>query len=342
MENISMGTTYIKDQLSRCEDVQELKEEIIPMILDQKNLWQKKINEIVSKSTLTKKSFAERCHVSRETLYKWLKQGAIPRDRETFIVVGLSAGYALPEMNKLLTRYGRYSELYSKTLDDCVAIYVINNVPAEIRTEKYYEILEKINALVLNKEDNIPDVRTEDVNEKLYEVRSIDSLERFIVENSNIFSQAYSKLFAAINMFISANYSENVERLSLGQGWSSSLKHTVYEIKRGTWRPNRNKIISLGIHLSMTHEEVDELLHLAHMEPLYSKNLFEGIIMFALDSAEVEGKLRPANYNEKDSENSENYFDPDDLIRYTLDIFHAFDDPEIKDFLNELEGINDE
>lgn len=339
MENNSIETVVVTDQISRCEDVDELQEEIIPMIQNQKKLWQKKINEILSQSPLTKKDFAAKCHVSRAQLNNWTK-GEIPRHRETFIAVGLSAGYAQPEVNQLLTRYGRYPALYSKTLGDCVAIYVINNVPAEIRTEKYYEILEKINALVLNKDDESSDVSTETVNEKLYEVRSVDSLEKFIIENSNIFSQAYSKFFAAVNMFIAANYTENIERLSLGQGWSSSLKHAVYEIKRGTWCPDRNKIISLGIHLSMTHEEVDELLGLAHMEPLYSKNLFEAIIMFALDSAEMEGRLRPENYS--GSGDSENYFDPDDLLRYTIDIFHTFDDPEVQNFLHELEGINDE
>ena len=342
MDSFSNGTIFVKDQISRCEDIDELKEVVLPMIQDQKNLWQKKINEIVSESPLTKTAFAEKCHVSRVTLDKWLK-GSIPRDREKFISVALAAGYDLPETNKLLTRYGRYSELYSKTLGDCVAIYVIKNEPPESRSEKYDEILERINAEVLNSEESdSADVSTDMVNEKLYEVRNVDALQRFIVENSNVFSKAYSKLFAAVNMFIAANYTENVEKLSLGQGWSSSLKHTVYEIKNGTWHPNRNKIISLGIHLSMTHEEVDELLGLAHMEPLYSKNTFEGLIMFALDSAEMEGRLRPDKSSGMSHNGAEEYFDPDDLLRYTLDIFREFDDPEVKDFLKELEGINDE
>ena len=54
MINISNETIFVKDQISRCEDIDELKEVVLPMIQDQKNLWQKKINEIVSESPLSK------------------------------------------------------------------------------------------------------------------------------------------------------------------------------------------------------------------------------------------------------------------------------------------------
>ena len=82
----SFETFYIKDQIARCEDTEELRKVILPMIRTQQDQWIRKINEIVKTSGYSKSGFAELCGVSRVTLDKWLK-GSITKNRETFFEV---------------------------------------------------------------------------------------------------------------------------------------------------------------------------------------------------------------------------------------------------------------
>lgn len=118
-------TVYIKDEISRCEDINELREQIFPMIRTQQEQWTGKINAIIKESGYTKSKFAELCGVSRVTINKWCN-GSIPKNRETFLRIGMAAGYGREKMNQLLQRFGRYPELYAKSLEDCVCIYVLD------------------------------------------------------------------------------------------------------------------------------------------------------------------------------------------------------------------------
>lgn len=43
MINISNETIFVKDQIFRCEDIDELKEVVLPMIQDQKNYGRKRL-----------------------------------------------------------------------------------------------------------------------------------------------------------------------------------------------------------------------------------------------------------------------------------------------------------
>ena len=119
-------TILIREEIEKCEDVEDLKERILPLLNTQHEQWQKKISEIISSNNYSKTKFAELCGVSRVTVDKWCK-GAVPKNRETFLRIGMVAGYDINAMNAFLQRYGQYPELYSKSLEDCVCKYVISN-----------------------------------------------------------------------------------------------------------------------------------------------------------------------------------------------------------------------
>jgi hypothetical protein len=170
-------------------------------------------------------------------------------------------------------------------------------------------------------------------------VTSESELEQFIHENSSVFQNAYHKLYAYIKMNIESNYymvseetRQNIHDMAVIQGWSSSLRQCVSNIRQGKWYPTRNKIISLGLHLGMDHDQVNEMLELAHMEPLCAKNIFESTIMFILENASVIGYLDmdQADYN------------PDGLCEYAREVMSELDLPEIEDFLSELPEVDDE
>lgn len=335
MEPNNYETVYIRDKIARCEDLGELRENIFPMIKTQREQWIRKINEIIETSGYTKSRFAELCGVSRVALNKWCN-GAIPKNRETFLRIGMTAGYSLEKMNQLLQRYGQYPALYSKNLEDCVCIFVIGRNFGERTIDQYNYILNKIkDNIIRDNESNAENLSTAVFDEKLSNVKDEDALESFINENSTIFSMAYHRFYAYVKMQIMANYQDfagSVFELAQGQGWSSSLRQCVSAIRQNKWYPTRNKIISLGIHLSMDHDQIDEMLELAHMEPLCAKNIFESVIMFILDDASLNNLL--------DAESDE--YDPDELCRYAREILLSLDLPEVDAFISELPEMDDD
>ena len=138
-----LETILIKEEIARCEGVDDLKEIVFPKLRTQQEEWSRKINEIIKENGFTKLKFAELCGVSRVSVDKWCK-GAIPKNRETFLRIGMASGYTLEKINQLLQRYGQYPALYSKSLEDCVCIYVIGNNYGDKVIEKYKFILDRI------------------------------------------------------------------------------------------------------------------------------------------------------------------------------------------------------
>ncbi|MBQ8084767.1 MAG: helix-turn-helix transcriptional regulator [Lachnospiraceae bacterium] len=328
-------TVFLRDAIIMCDNLDDLKNQIIPMMKTQQEQWAHKVNEIIKENGYTKKDFAEKCGVSRVTVDKWCK-GSIPKSRETYLKIGMAAHYDISNMNQLLMRYGQYPGLYSKSLEDCVCMFVLNNNYGDEAADKYRYILDRIKSnLIGNDRFDKTNIDTDDFNEQLLKVSDEDALDEFIYNNSALFSYAYHKFYAYVKMCINANYkgfASSVFDMAEGQGWSSSLKQCVSAIRQNKWYPTRNKIISLGLHLSMDHDQVDEMLGLAHMEPLCAKNIFETVVMYILEDADINNML--------DSEAEE--YDPDELCRYAKQIMMDMDIPEIEAFISELEEIDNE
>ncbi len=328
-------TVFIREEIARCEDIAELKERIFPMLRTQQEQWAKRINEIIAESGMTKSKFADMCGVSRVTVNKWCS-GAIPRNRETFFRIGMAVGYGRDKMDQLLQRYGRYPALYPKSLEDCVCIFVLDREYGPETLTRYNYILNKIKGNIVREDPaQQEDLATELFDEKLSTVKTEDDLERFIGDNTMAFSMAYHKLYAYVKMHIMTNYQTfkgSVFELAEGQEWSSSLRQCVSAIRQNKWYPTRNKIISLGLHLSMDHEQIDEMLQLAHMEPLCAKNIFESVIIFILEDAGLNNIL------DTDSEE----FDPDELCRYAREILENLDLPEVASFISELPEMDED
>lgn len=327
-------TVYIKDEIAKCEDIDELAGKIFPMIKTQQEQWAKKVKEIITEHQYTKSKFAELCGVSRVSVDKWCK-GSIPKNRETFLKIGMAAGYDIERMNQLLQRYGRYPALYSKSLEDCVCIFVLNHDYGAETISKYQYILNRIKENIIRDEaaetENISTVK---FDEKLSTVQDEDELETFVTENIAMFSFSYHKFYAYVKMCINVNYQEfssSVFDMAQGQEWSSSLRQCVSAIRQNKWYPTRNKIISLGLHLSMDHDQIDKMLLLAHMEPLCGKNIFESVIMFILDDASLNDML--------DTESDT--YDPDELCRYAREVMEKLDLPELEAFISELPEVDD-
>ena len=333
MENTPLETVYLRDEIARCEDIDQLREQIFPLLNTQQTQWSRYMQNLIGEKGFTKTAFAQRCGVSRVTIDKWCK-GSVPKNRETFLRIGLAANLTVDQMNQLLTRYGRHPALYSKTLEDCICIFTLSHNEKQDALEQFLHIRGRI------AEKFLPQSAAEDLNistvkfdRQLSGVDSTDVLESFIAENIYMFSFSYHRFYAYVKMFLAANdfgFAGNVSDLAETQGWSSSLRQCVSAINQSKWYPTRNKIISLGLHLCMDHEQVNEMLALAHMEPLCAKNIFESVIIFILEDAALNDILDPVEE------------DPDALCRYAKKIMGELDLPEIDSFFREISEIDDE
>lgn len=66
-ENILL-TEQIRDQIARCESLEELKENIFPELQTQQRQWVVRINKILEDTGYGKTEFGEICGVSRVTV----------------------------------------------------------------------------------------------------------------------------------------------------------------------------------------------------------------------------------------------------------------------------------
>ncbi len=292
MSEITTG--YLYDVASRSESLEEYKK-LLVSIADQKKNWIQIIKQIVTDNGYSASEFGKICGVSRQAAQKWMN-GAVPKKRETFIRIGFAAHYNLEQMNYFLQRYGRCNKLYPKCLEDSVYIFVLNSDTIEHTYQSCQSIIDLLKVeLTTTEEDNQNEsFETIALLESLSSLSTLPEMLAFVAENTSVYRDQYSKLYAYVEDFIQRNLlsdgieEDSVYNLANSQQWSSSLRHCVSEISQKKWYPDRNKIISLGIHLNMDVDQINKMLELAQMEELCAKNPFENAIIYALENAQLE------------------------------------------------------
>jgi len=336
IENEQFDTVYIREELYNCESDDDFMERIRPMIKGQREEWKLKIKEIIDSLHCNKSGFSNKIGISRQNIQKWF-DGSIPR-RETLILIGLAAGYDIDGISGLIKRYGPSRGLYSKTLEDCICMYVVNNYPVDERIEKYNEIYKRFAGILKNEPNgDKADITTAKFDKKVMQVKSEEELEEFLSSHLPFLRSAYNKFYSFANTFIEDNFLkfkdgenevtvENVHGLALQQGWSASLINAVSEIRQNKWIPKREKIISLGVHLCMDVEQIDDMLGLVYMEPLCAKDIIESVVIYVVNDA---------YHNNVTNSNSDNY-DPDALYNRLVEVLRKLDVKEAESFINEF------
>lgn len=321
------STGLLKDYIERCETTEEFKE-LLVSIGSQKQEWEKVIRSIMEKGNLSVSSMAEKCGVSRQAVMKWQK-GSIPKTRDLFIRIALAADYSLDKVNEFLMKYGRCPALYAKSLEDAVYIFILSSEHIDHTYQSYQKITEelKLNMDMIGSEHVDDNWETGAYMQKLTDMESTSELTRFVSEHAEAFRRQYDKFYAYVRIYIESNLltdessDDSIYALAERQQWSASLRRCVSEINNKKWYPQRNKIISLGIHLNMDVEQLNYMLRLAHMSELYAKNPFEGAIIYAMTSAELEDYVGLTG---------------SDLCWYVKNILESLDYSDIEFFLEEL------
>lgn len=324
------STVDLYDYVSRCESLDEFRSVLLSLKSRQEE-WTQKINEIINSNGYSESSLAKVCGVSRQSVHKWLL-GAIPKNRDNFIKIGYAAHYSLDEMNFFLQHYGGWDKLYAHNLEDSVCIFVLSNNSIESTYSNYQNIVEMIKENIQGEhsEDEEETFETTMISMDLIKLRSIPELVEFVKTKGAFFKKQYHKLYDYVELFIEKNLiqddEDNVTLLAKSQQWSSSLRQCVSEISQKKWYPQRNKVISLGIHLNMDISQVNYMLELAQMEKLNAKNPFDSLIIYALENAKLEDIIHCDG--------------TDELCVYVRDIITALEFEEGEFFLDELPKID--
>lgn len=318
-------TVILNESIMSCDNIDDFREDIFSKISSQKELWVNKLAEIMQENNYSQADIARLCGVSRATVLKWVR-GSLPQSREMFIKIGFAAHYDLKEMNRFLQRYGRYPALYPKTPEDSVYIFVLNSDTLEHTFENCEAIRSSIDTfLQVRKDSDGADYKTELVMNELNMLSKVEELREFVATNAGIFASSFKQFYDYVidfvrknnESYVDNNNPDNINMLAETLEWSSSLRKCVYSIYKNEWFPLRNKVISLGIHLNMNLDEINEMLHLAKMEPLYVINPLECILIYAVMDAEL----------------SDEIFDgTDDLYNHVIEVMEALgiDDGEFE------------
>ena len=324
----------MEELIGRCEDAEELKNVIHTMISGRGKQWSCKIKELLEKSGYTISRFAGLCRVGRGTVYKWCA-GSIPHKKETYLRIALTVGLNVEETDHLLKYYGSYAGLYAKRIEDCVCIYVLERFQGEEAVVRYDVLLEKMKEKISGGsfiEEN--DIRTDIFETRLMSVEDEEELDRFVEMNAPVFTLAYAsyrKYLMAIIDEVCTDNNQTINGMAERQGWSASLRRSVYSVCQNTWYPTRNKIISLGLHLNRNRDEIDEMLEKAHMGMLSTGSVFDCVLIYILTSAGLNNVL--------DKENPD--YDQNSLCRYARKVILELDLPEMEPLLWEIEEIGD-
>lgn len=291
---MAYSTGKVGWMIEGCDSIEELKESILPLLQDQRNRWQDKIEEILGETGYSCKHFAQLCRVSEPTVRKWRK-GSLPQSRDMYIRIGFAAGYDLDQMNAFLMRYGRCPQLYVKSLEDSVCMFVLRSTFLSHTYDTYQGMLNIVRQELNGGEDASQiDYSTQQLSEDFFKLSSMEEMIAFAQENVPSYQRSYKRLYSYIIAFLHENLTSELNagerktsfhEMASESNWSSSLRHCISEIRNKKWFPLRNKIISLGLHLNMETSAINYMLQCAQMEPLYAKNPIEAAVMWAVNEA---------------------------------------------------------
>ena len=291
MRTYDTGTIF--DMVTRCEDLDSFNGEILSILQDQRDAWQGKINQILREMGYTTRKMAQLCQVSETAVRKW-RNGALPQSREMYIRIGFAAGYDVDQMNGFLQRYGRCPQLYVKSLEDSICMFVLRSSALPHTYETYQNVLEAVKKELQQAPNTDTGVcSTTQLSDYFSSITSREEMVDFIKQNAASYRAAYERLYGYIQVYLRYNLADGEQEqasfhsMATESRWSSSLRHCISEIRNKRWFPLRHKVISLGLHLNMDVDGINDMLRLAQMEDLCAKNPVEATVIYAVEDAKL-------------------------------------------------------
>lgn len=274
--------------------------------------WKKYINHLVEINGGKYTRFAQKTGFSKNTVKKWCTEGKKPQNRDDFIKIAFGVNMNLEETNKLLKKYGSYAELYPKDLNDAIIIYLLNRrqgdydnpqfsyASIEQWTNRLASIREEIIESQKRRLERLSNRTTVQTTLAFNTIKAIDNdkdFEMYILQNKSVFFSTYDKLILFIDDFIGMQKekhahlhdedepSYSLHALAQQKGLNKTLENAVSMLKQNRILPKRHQLITLGILLNMTEQDLNHMLNLANMLPLYPRDQIDALMIYLLTSA---------------------------------------------------------
>ena len=225
----------------------------------------------------------------------------IPSNRQRSVVIALAIIFemSVDETNEMLTKKARMRELYDKDIEDAIWKFLINkNYNSDY--DKIYYPIEAFKLLKSRLEAEIAtnraelinqyasgeycdtDVDTDLIGDDILDCETQEEFEAYIHDNLDLFRSCNQKLIEEID-----HYSGEYQKELGSKFWDLARKHYIPNIKKGKV-PDRDFLILFGLFVGNTMDsnvilEINSLLEIAHMAPLYSKCLAECLLMCAFN-----------------------------------------------------------
>ena len=277
-------------EVSRCEAVAD----VLALLQDGDGWaepWQAFFSGLLDASGLGYVRFAARCGLSKNTVKRWRLQGGAPKSRDTYIKVGFGAAMPPQAVSDMLSRYGGYCGLNPRDpFDACCVFCLQRRAQGDVRYD--YAAAEALyRRLLAGQGTGGPsNLTTTRLMARLSAVETEQGLGVFLQAFGAELTGRKQKLERYLDEYLTVH---RLEAARDGGGSVHSLGLPPWAEKQLSLLrchgivPRRRSLTALGLHLNMTLEELDVLLHYAGMEPLRARDRLECVLIYALQQLAI-------------------------------------------------------
>lgn len=309
-----MNTSYFENQVAGCDG----QEEYEALVMENAGLfqgWHDYIKPLLDKGPngkITNLMLARGCGISENCAARFRHE--IPAKRRNVIMIAAILGLDVMQTNELLMRWAKYQRLYAKHPEDAIWIYILRNGGSyhpKALFDAYWEVYEEIRDEAKPWKNSGQSFETQFVEAQLLggqcrkgvKPREDMKFRELLRRNLPAYRDGYQKLIDYIEgQFVrlcdgQAGRLTQEEKDELRENLKvtpramfQDSKHylvTYYnrmrKLKNNHVVPERSFLISLGIRLAMSTEQINEMLELAGMAPLCAKDRLESALIFYLE-----------------------------------------------------------
>ena len=296
-------TIKMEKDIASCEDMEEFKL-LMQEDAAMNRAWAAYVKEHVTPLRddldLTDKKLAEGCGIKSLTTVGGFKR-VIPSQREYVIMIAMMLKMSVAQTDDLLVKGAKLHKLYSRNPKEAIWIYLLekggSDVPAAL-FDAYWDVyLEESERCKGNVPQRYAKGTVAVFNEIKSDARkakaasivkaSSDAVYREMVHRH---IQEYGNGYWRLEEFIDRKF--EAFRTSPNQMWENhtKFKSAYYDrmqaLREDRKLPERMFLVALGIHLELDKEDINKMLELAGMAPLYAKDRLEGAVIFLLEELE--------------------------------------------------------
>lgn len=248
--------------------------------------WQDFFAGLFDASGLSYARFAARCGLSKNTVKRWRLQGGTPKSRDTYIKVAFGAAMPPQAVNDMLSRYGGYCGLNPRDpFDACCVFCLQRRARGEMQYD--YAAAETLYRRLMAEPqpDGPSSLTTTHLMAQLSAAETEQALAAFLQTFGAELTGRKQKLERYLDEYLTVH---RLEAARDGGGSVHSLGFPPWVEKQLSMLrchgivPRRRSLTALGLHLNMTLDELDVLLHYAGMEPLRVRDRLECVLIYAL------------------------------------------------------------